>query len=159
MVGIIKRKGNRCSIRSQMMQSTGWGRVGCQLSQNCVFPRHKEIARWWKTWPVLAEGSSGLTHLEMAFPITRTAMMASSDKAPRVSTTIGTKSIPEAQQSDRWAASLSCTPTFRAWPGVGHALNAAAKRLRSWRGKITWITRAAGWLLCHVGRRLSAGLE
>ena len=125
----VKTIKNKWSMRSQMMPSTGGGRVGCRWSQRRAFPRHKEIARRWKSWPVLVEGSSGLARLEMAFPIARTVEIVSSDRPPRFSTTMGTKSIPAARQSDRWAVSLRCTPTFRAWPGV----DAAAQGVRSWR--------------------------
>ena len=82
-------------------------------------------------------------------------VMVSSAKPPRASATMRMKSTPAERQAERWDASVRCTLTCRAWPGV----KAASAMVCCWRGLITCTSSAAGRPQLQVGRKTSAGLE
>ena len=91
----------------------------------------------------------------IAWPRERMVWMASSARPPNASATMGMHSTPASRQAGRLEASLRCTPTWRAWPGVTEA----SGRVCCWRELITWMSRAAGRPLLQQGRNTSAGRE
>ena len=86
----------------------------------CIPPPHRDSKEVKK----LTSAGRGIVRASTfgdGIPNGQKVKMATSDRPPRVSTTKGTKSIPASQKSDRWATSLHCTHTFRAWPGLDAA--------------------------------------
>ena len=69
----------------------------------------------------------------IAWPRERMVWMASSARPPNASATMGMHSTPASRQAGRLEASLRCTPTWRAWPGVTEA----SGRVCCWRGLTT----------------------
>ena len=65
----------------------------------------------------------------IAWPRERMVWMASSARPPNASATMGMHSTPASRQAGRLEASLRCTPTWRAWPGVTEA----SGRVCCWR--------------------------
>ena len=59
----------------------------------------------------------------------------SSARPPRVSATRGMNSMPTERRAERLEASLCCTPTWRAWPGV-----TAASEIVSWCRELIKVT-------------------
>ena len=137
------------------MPSIEGGRGGWRFNQRAALPRQRVMAIRWNSCEVLMVESCGLARWAMDFPSVRTMWMKSSERPPRVSTTMGIKSIPAALQADKWEFNFLWVPTCRAWPGVV----AASCRVASWSGDITWTSNAAGLPWYQDGRRTSAGLD
>ena len=79
--------------------------------------------------------------------------MASGHQPPRVSTSIGRKSTPDARHAGRFVVSFLQIPTLRAWPGK----EAASTRVSCCIGEITPTSSAAGKPRIQFGRSMSAG--
>ncbi len=86
---------------------------------------------------VEVEGSGEQERMPMACPM---ALMASSDRPPKVSATKGMHSAPIARQADRLEASFRRVPTSSAWPGMEDA----SAKVNCCSGEMTWTSTKAG---------------
>ena len=83
------------------MPSIEGGRGGWRFNQRVALPRQKVTAIRWNSCEVLMVESCRLARWATDFPSVRTTWIKSSERPPRVSTTMGIKSIPAALQADK----------------------------------------------------------
>ena len=91
--------------------------TGIRMAHMDAFPRQSLMASCWKMWLVVSdEGRPSLWPWRR--PMALIVSTASQLQPPRVSTTKGTKEIPEEWQELECEALFLPSPTSRAWPWV-----------------------------------------